>query len=174
MDEHDPREFERVATGKVVRCVRNRHQDPSPPPRATRVASSPVVPPSRSSASSPSYQLDENQEKGEVEESKDKQEVNAAQDEEILHAQQQDESVEILGGTHKPVTSEPSTGKDKDPMLETVQKRARLKRTPQSRATEASSEHDGQGERSSKRPKRSIVTVQEAVVDTCQPSPTNE
>lgn len=36
IDEHDMRELERVASNKIVKCVRNQVKDPSPPARPPR------------------------------------------------------------------------------------------------------------------------------------------
>jgi len=99
INEHDMREIERVATDKMVRCVRNREKDPSPPPRPPRESTacpSPIIPPSRSSSSSPRYEPNDSQEEGQVAESEDEQEVSTTRSNDGLGTQQEDTSLEIV------------------------------------------------------------------------------
>lgn len=55
-----------MITDKMVRCVRNREKDPSPPsrpPRGSTSHPSTLVPTSRSASSSPLYEPDDNPER---------------------------------------------------------------------------------------------------------------
>jgi len=133
VDEHDMRELERVAIDKMVRCVRNKEKDSSPPPRPPResiACPSPIVPPSGSSSLSPRYEPDDRQEEAQVAESEDEQEVSTMQGNDVPDTQQDDISLEIVKVVQKPTSSEPSTGKGKSLASESVQRRTQLKSIP--------------------------------------------
>jgi len=142
VDEHDIRELEHVATDKMVRCVRNREEDPSPPRRPLRRTTSrpsQTVPPSGSESFGPLYEPDnslegewederengdhENElEEGEYEslpgeeteeEPENEHTTSTGPHAEIPDAQKDDESLEILKLVHKHAPSKPSTSQTK-------------------------------------------------------------
>lgn len=80
IDEHDMQELERVASDKMVRCVRNETKYPSPPtrpPRKTTPRPPVVVSPSQTSSSSPLYEPTDSQEQGKEDEPHGEPEVSS-------------------------------------------------------------------------------------------------
>lgn len=178
MDEYDVRELERVASNKMVRCVRNRRADPTPPlrpPRKTTTQQPVVVSPSQQSSSGYLYEPLENQEQGQEDEARGEPEVRSRGPRDIPNTQgeegieEQDGSVKVEDISVRSTMSGPSTSHKRGRRLTP----GTILKTQSEKAPQSESLEEDAKERPAKRSK-TIVSAKEPVLETHQPPPNDE